>query len=365
MMARLLTRGCAAIDGDALAREIEGDAAALDGFSTRSTTGLHFECMAASVPGVLQRAVQCALAPRFGTAELDEQRRVAEQEFLAAQDDPAKIAFRLALARLYRGHPFRWRRSGTPQSLARLTSAGLRRTWAQWYPLDRAVLAIRGDVDVEGLLGTLQQLLEDAPRAGGAELPWPGGPPRHPKRPVELREHRQREQSHLVMLVPGPSFTDRRAPTLDVLLAILGGQAGRLFLALREAEGLVYQVSATSTEGVDAGDVAFHAAATPARMARARTVLEQELSRICTERVGEEELDRAKALLLGQHAMGMERHGRVASQLAFNEAFGLHRHDHLRYRQRVERVAAPSVRTLARRLLDPQRRIVAIVGPSS
>ncbi|MCA9712953.1 MAG: hypothetical protein KDK70_44420, partial [Myxococcales bacterium] len=62
MMAKLLTRGCAAIDGDDLAQEIEGAAAALDGFSSRSTAGIHFECMAGSVPLVLRRAVQCALA---------------------------------------------------------------------------------------------------------------------------------------------------------------------------------------------------------------------------------------------------------------------------------------------------------------
>ena len=44
-----------------------------------------------------------------------------------------------------------------------------------------------------------------------------------------------------------------RTPVLDVLLAVLGGQAGRLFVALRGAEGLVYHVSASSSEGVDAG----------------------------------------------------------------------------------------------------------------
>ncbi len=362
VMATLLTRGCAAIDGDALAREIEGDAAALDGFSSRNSAGLHFECMAASVSGVLRRAVQCAQAPLFATDELDEERRVAQREFLAEQDDPAKVAFRLALSTLYRGHPFRWRRRGTPASLARLTSASLRRTWAQWYPLGRAVLAVRGDVDVDGVVGLLEELLADATDPGDAP-PWSGGSPRYPRRPQQLLEHREREQAHLVMAMPGPALTDRRIPALDVLLAVLGGQAGRLFLALREAEGLVYHVSATSTEGTDAGDVVFHAAASPGRMPRARRVLEDELARICDERVGADELERAKALLVGQHAMGMERHSRVASQLAFNEAFGLGRHHHLRYRGRVQRVKAAAVRTLARQLLDPQRRVVAVVGP--
>jgi predicted Zn-dependent peptidase len=84
---------------------------------------------------------------------------------------------------------------------------------------------------------------------------------------------------------------------------------------------------------------------------------------MCDEPVGDEELSRAKALLVGQHAIGMERHGRVASLLAFNESFGLGRHQHLRYRERVERVSATRLRALARRLLDPRRRVISIVGP--
>jgi zinc protease len=247
-------------------------------------------------------------------------------------------------------------------SLARLDSAGLRRTWARWYPLGQAVLAISGDVDVDGLVGMLDGELVDQSPADPLP-PWSGAAPRYPVRPLELRASLDREQAHLVLAVPGLPFTDRRVPVLDVLVAVLGGQAGRLFMALREAEGLVYHVSASSTEGIDAGDLAFYAATGPARLDRARRVLEAELARICDEPVGDEELCRAKMLLTGQHTIGMERHGQVASQLAFNEAFGLGRHNHLLYPDRVERVSSRALRMLARELLDPMRRVVAVVGP--
>lgn len=362
MMTRLLTRGCATLDGDALAREIEGQAAVLDGFSSRHTAGLHFECMAGSVPMVLQRTLECGLAPTFAPRELDEERRVALQELEAELDDPSKLAFGRALERLFDGHPFRLRRQGTEASLAAMSSARLRRAWAHWYPIGGAVLVLAGDVDAGAVMGVLESMLADVPAA--PPLPaWPGGPPRYPQRSVELRLPLTREQAHLVVAFPGLTFTDPAGPTLDVLVALLGGQAGRLFLALREAEGLVYHVSANSHEGLDAGEITFYAASGPDRLPRARKVLEAELERVCTERVGDEELERAKAMLVGQHAIGLERHGRVASLLAFNEAYGLGRHQHLRYRARVERVTANALRALARRVLDSRRRVVSIVGP--
>ena len=49
--------------------------------------------------------------------------------------------------------------------------------------------------------------------------------------------------------------------------------------------------------------------------------------------------------------------------MAFHESFGLPRHEHLRYRTRVERVGAGALRSLARELLDPRRRVISLVGP--
>ncbi|MEM7160625.1 MAG: pitrilysin family protein [Myxococcota bacterium] len=363
MMAALLTRGCGAIGGDELAREIEGQAAVLDGFASRNSAGLHFECMSSSVPQVLRRAIECALAPSFAEAELEEERRVALQDYETERDDPAKLAFTLAVSRLYRRHPFGRRRHGTPDTIRSFTSRGLRKAWSQWYPLGRAILAVSGDVDIDGMLGVLEALVPDT-EPPPAMPPWPGSAPAYPRRAVELFAPLKREQSHLVLSMPGLALGDPRAPALDLLLAVLGGQAGRLFMALREAEGLVYHVAANSNEGVDAGDLLFYAASSPERMGRARQVLEGELKRICDERVGDEELSRAKVLLLGQYAMGMERHGRRASLLAFNETFGLGRHDHLRYPARVEKIGARTLRTLARELLDPTRRVQAVVGPT-
>lgn len=362
MMATLTTRGCDAIGAQALAAEIEGQAAALDGFSGRNTAGLHFECMASSTPQVLRRAVQCVTAPSFAPDELEEARRVVLHDLAARDDDPAKLAFRVAREKLYGRHPFRWDSRGSEASVAKLTPRRLRRLWPRWYPLDAAVLAVCGDVDVDGLLGTLEHTLGSR-AAGAVASPMPGAPPKYPSAPVEVALCRDQQQVHLAMAMPGPPLGHADSAAVDVLLAVLGGQAGRLFMALREQQGLVYTVAAQSLEGSDAGEITVFASASTDKIGRARQALCEQLDRIATEPVGPAELLRAKALLLGQHAMGMERHGRVAFALAFNEAFGLPRHDYLRYGARVQRVTAARLRTVARRWLDPRRRVVVTVGP--
>ncbi|MBL4687556.1 MAG: insulinase family protein, partial [Nannocystaceae bacterium] len=364
VMAELLTRGCAEIDGDALAREIDGKAAVLDGFSGRSSAGLHVECMAADLPAILTRALQCAVAPNFAADELDEERRVALADFEAEDEDLSKVAVRDVLARLYTGHPFRFRRRGTPQTLGRLTATGLRKLWRQWYPLQDMVLGVAGDVE----LATVAELVEStiaealAARPSDSRTPLPSLASRQWPRANENMILRAKEQAHIALAYPGLAVGDRRGPALEVLMAVLGGQAGRLFLRLREDEGLVYHVSAAASEGVSTGDVLLYAATGQDKVVRAREAIEAELAAVLAREVSASELARAQAWLSGQYEAALERRGRLASLVAFDEIFGLGVGTFFDYRRRIEAVTPRAVRAVARALLGPDRQIATVVS---
>ena len=360
LMAELLTRGCEAIDGDALAREVDGFAAVLEGFAGRNSIGMHFECLSPHVDTLLRRMVDCVLAPTFDPEELDEERRVALEELDAEGDDLAGTAFRTAHAALYRNHPFQRRRRGTRACLQRLTSSRLHRLWDA-YPIGRAVLGLCGDVDLEAIVRMLEALLPSGRRP--ARMPkLPGGAPRYPKRPAKRRVVRVREQAHVVLAFPGLTLDDPRVWPLDVLTGILGGQAGRLFEALRERRGLVYGVSVSSAEGLDAGHLAVHASTSRAQHPQALAAIWEELERLVDSGPTRQELARTKAWLVGQHEVETQRRGRVAASLAFDEVYGLGVEASLRYPKRIEAVTRQDVTELARTLLDPRRCVTTIVG---
>ncbi|MBX7078919.1 MAG: insulinase family protein [Nannocystaceae bacterium] len=360
VMAALLTRGTVDRDGDALAREIEGCAAALDGISGRNSVGLHFECLAGDRELVLRRMIECALRPRFADDEVAHERRLALEELAADRDDLAGLAFEAAAARLYGAHAYGRKRRGTAQTLAAIDAGALRRAWQRSYPIGRGCLALSGDVDPQGVIELLAELLADAEPARALGR-WPGPAPRRSPEAV-ARVRRRREQAHVVLAWPGLTLADPRVWTMEVLTMILGGQVGRLFTALREEQGLVYHVSASSTEGLDAGHVAFYAATSPDKLVRAREALERERARICREPIAALELERAQAYLVGQAEAALQRRGRIASSMAFNEIYGLGYAAHLAYARRIEAVRATDVTALARALLQPSRQITAIVA---
>jgi zinc protease len=361
IMAALLTRGSANVSGDALAREVDGMAAVLEGFAGRNSLGMHLECLAGDIGVVLRRAIECAATPAFDPDELEEERRVALEELAGEKDDTGGQAFAAAYALLYRGHPFRWRRRGTEESLQRLTVHRCHTLWARTYPLSHAVLGLAGDFDVEAVVDLVDHLL---PRdAVSAPPSWSPAPPRYPRRSIEHVIDGAREQSHLVRLFPGVAMGDPRVYALEVLTTVLGGQAGRLFQSLREDKGLVYHVSAGASEGIDAGHVSFYAATSHREREVAMAALGVEIERVIREPIGTEELRRAKAWLSGQFEVETQRRSRIASSLAFDEAYGLGAAAHLQFPRHVRAVTAADVHALARDLLDPRRAVTVWTAP--
>lgn len=363
LTAALLTRGTAARDGDTLAREIEGYAAVLDGFSGHNSIGLQTECLSEHLSTVLARCFECALEPRFADHELDEARRIVLADLEADADDPGHLAYRSMLAALYGKHPHGRDLRGTPATLARFGRAKLTRNWAEHYPIGRAVLALCGDIELDRVLEEIGSML--AGRVAGrrpAKMPaWPGHAPRWRTRACERTLEREREQGHCVIGFPGLRLGEPEGAALDVLCTVLGGQAGRLFEALREREGLVYQVGANSSEHLDAGHVVFYAAASQDKLDAARAAIEGELARLVEVPIGADELARAKTYLIGQFESSLQRRSRVASRMVFGEVYGLGAAYFSSYPERVAAVECGHVHALARRLLNPRRQVTVLV----
>ncbi|PRQ03387.1 Peptidase M16 inactive domain protein [Enhygromyxa salina] len=366
LSAALLNRGTSTRDGDALAREIEGLAAVLDGFSGHNSVGLQAESLAEHLPTVLARALECAIEPGFAPEEVEEARRIVLADLEADADDLGHLAYRRMLGALYGRHPYGRDLRGTAASLARFDQAKITRNWARHYPIGRAVLSLAGAFDLDQVLAELDHLLAPlgpfATRDVPAPMPkWPGGPPTWPRRPIEQVIEREREQGQCVIGFPGLGLGEPENEALDVLCSVLGGQSGRLFESLREREGLVYQVGANSSEHLDGGHVVFYAAASQDKLAATRLAIEAEIARITSELITTEELDRAKRWLIGQFESGLQRRSRVAARMVFGEVYRLGVNHYLRYPERVEAVEREQILALARRVLDPRRQVTVLV----
>jgi predicted Zn-dependent peptidase len=179
-----------------------------------------------------------------------------------------------------------------------------------------------------------------------------------------LRSRRDATQAQLIVGVPALRRDHPDAWTLAVLNAILGdGMSSRLFLSVREAQGLAYDVSSGLVDYADAGSLEISAGVDPERLPAALSALLAELVRLRDEDVPAEELAKTKAYLSGGLELRMDETRHLASWIGGQEAL----HDKVLTLDEalaaVAAVEAADVRELADRLFVDDGLRLAAVAP--
>jgi predicted Zn-dependent peptidase len=193
--------------------------------------------------------------------------------------------------------------------------------------------------------------------AGGSAEDAPVPPPETKSRRVVVEQPAQQAQILVAALAPALGHPDHAA--VKVLATVLGGgMAGRLFAELRDREGLAYSAAAYYDPTREPGALVLHLGTAPQNAVKAEEGLRAAVARIRTEPIAPDELDRAKAYLLGSYAMDRRTNARQAWYLGFYRVEGEPVDFPDRYRQAVERVTAADVQRVARTYLD---RITTVV----
>lgn len=363
LLAELVTRGTKSRTGDQLAAEVDGLAGGLGGFSGRNSFGVRGEFLAAHWERGIELLADVILHPAFPEEELEKARRVVLDELAARDDSLSSAAFRLFTETLLPRHPYRYDVLGTPASVAGITRRGLTQLYARLYPPGGLTISVVGDVEPSAVIGRLASLFPPAPGAP----PRPPTPARDPvkRQPGGREVYRflDRQQAHVVIGFPGLTLDDPDRHVLEVLSSVLSGQGGRLFVELRDKQGLAYRVSAFNVEGLDPGWFGVYIATSPENLTKAVDGIRAELARVVASPVTAAELARAKRYLAGAHDISLQRRAAVASTLAFSEAYGLGWDEYRRYVAAIDAVELAAVQRVAREVIDWDLSVMAIVKP--
>jgi zinc protease len=173
---------------------------------------------------------------------------------------------------------------------------------------------------------------------------------------------RDKEQVHLVIGFLGTTLMNTDRFGLEVLDTILSGQSGRLFSELRDKQSLAYSLSSFSLFGLDTGAFGIYIGTSPEKKEQAITSVWHELNRIRETKVEENELNRAKNILISQYELAMQTHSAQALELGLNETYGLGQDFGNRYIEAIKEIDAAKVREMARKYILPDAYVLVAVG---
>ena len=151
---------------------------------------------------------------------------------------------------------------------------------------------------------------------------------------------------------------------VDLISVILGeGMSSRLFLELREQRALCYDVHSYASHYLDTGSFAVYAAVDPKKTVEAVQALIEELSRVRTSGVTDEELHKAKELSKGRLLLRMEDTRSVSGWLGGQEMLNGAIKTPDEVVALVEAVTIDDMRRVSKQVFDESQLSMALVGP--
>jgi zinc protease len=364
LLARAITRGCGDRDAAAMAAEVADAGGVLAGTAGKNGFGLRAEWPARHWPRGLGLVADCIVDPRLAAEDVADARREQLAQIATAHDDPARAAVRLFSQALYGDHPYRLDPLGTEESVAGITPDVLAALHRDRHAISRLVLAVVGDVDPDAVIAAVERRFAAAARP--RRLVAPIDPPVLDGRPAADREvyaYRAGGEAQVVIGFPGARVDGADRHAVAVLAAVLDGPAGRIFAELRDRRGLAYRIGVHAVDGVDPGYLAIHVACAPADAGAVVAAVREELDRLAGEGPGTDDVERARAALIGAHTRATERRADVAHGLAFAEAHGTGFAAYLAYPDAIAAVTVADVAAAARRTLRWDRAVIATVRP--
>jgi len=346
----------------AISEAIEGVGGSFNAATDRESTVYWVRVPRREATRAMDVLGELIVRPNLDDAEIDGERGVIVEEIRSYLDDPAEYAQILFQQAMFGDGALGREICGDEDGIRALPGDTIRSFWRTMYRPANTVVAIAGDVGHEEALG----LAGTAFGSGNGIVPGYSPAPALPAgERALLRARRDAAQAQLIVGVPALRRDHPDAWALAVLNAVLGdGMSSRLFLSVREAKGLAYDVSSGLVDYADAGSLEVSAGVDPERLPAALDAVLFELARLRDETVPDEELAKAKAYLSGGLELRMDETRHVASWIGGQEAL----HDRVLTLDEalaaVAAVTAEDVRRLASELVVDDGLRLAVVAPA-
>jgi zinc protease len=246
--------------------------------------------LAAHARTLLDLIAEVALSPVFPPDEVERERRLVLSQIQTRTETPFALALDTLTAQLYGSHPLALPTLGRKASVERLGREDLIRHHRRVYRAGSMVLAVSGGVERESLRRHVRRLFAEVPE-GEVDEPSHAEPtPSSVRRTLD----RPAQQAQILMGFLGPGIGDPDYAASKIMSAVLGGGvAGRLFVKLREEQGLAYSLGMVNPARRAPASLVAYIATSEHTIERAESSLRHEIERFRVDGPSEAEVARA------------------------------------------------------------------------
>jgi predicted Zn-dependent peptidase len=368
LMMSVMTKGTERLSSQEIAEQVESVGASLAADAAADYCLLSLKTVSSDFPEILKLAAELLRSPTFPNSEVELERRLTLQGIRSIQEQPFSIAQQQLRRSMYQEHPYALPSLGTETTVTQLSQADLLRYHQTYFRPDNMVVSVVGRIPAAKAIALVHEVLGDwqiPVQANGIPIALPDLrlPQIHPHPQPSVTA--QDTQQSIVML--GYLAASLQSPdyiALKVLNTYLGnGLSSRLFVELREKQGLAYEVSAFYPTRIDWSQFVAYLGTAPSNTAIALEGLHREVDRLRHVLLSPEEMQTAKNKLLGQYALGKQTNAQIAQIYGWYEVLGLGIEFDQEFQAQVTAVTSEMAQTVACRYFDQP--FISLVGPEA
>jgi len=356
------TGGTRTKTGEQLDEQLENMAASVESSIGETTGSVSFSALRENVDEVLGVFKDVIAAPEFRADKITLARTQLRSGIARRNDDARGVAEREFTGAVYgKNTPYGWDMEYA--TLNRITRADLQDFYKRYFFPANVMLGVWGDFDTAGMKAKIEKLFADwtveqppvpeFPKAGGS---GPAG--------TYLAVKKDVTQTFFSIGQLGGQFNDKDYPALVIMADILGGGfRSRLVERVRTKMGNAYDIGAAWDANYDHPGL-FEISGSTKSLSTVETfkAIQEEVDRIRTAEVTEEELKTAKDTALNSLVFAYDTRAKTLGRMLTYQYYGYPADFIQQYQKALETVTRADVLRVAKEHLNPAAFTTVAVG---
>ncbi len=330
-------------------------------FTSEEYTGYWAKVDASHFDLALNWVSDIYLNSKIEEKEINRERGTILQEMNMYLDTPSRYVYDLWTNLLYGDQPAGWKIIGEEEMIKSVKRAQFIKYLKDHYSSQNTIIAVAGHINSGEAINKITKCFNSI-----NDKTVKGKMPVLEKqdKPQALVYYKKTDQTHLYLGVRGYNIFHPDKYALSLLGVILGGNmSSRLWISVRERQGLAYYIRTGVDIDTDTGFLATRAGVDNKRVERAIKTILDEYKKIASKQISQAELRKAKDYIKGSSLISMESSDEQASFAAFQELLTGKILTLEQKFAKMEAVTVDDIQRVARDIFKPEKLNLALIGP--
>ena len=330
-------------------------------FTSKELTGYWAKVDSRHLDLALDWVSDILLNSKFNGVEMEREKRVIIEEINMYLDTPVSYIQDLWEKLLYGEQPAGWMIAGEKEIVSKTTRSQLLDYFKNHYLAKNTIICVAGNINAENIEKKVKRYFKKI-KIGIPEKKIKVIEKQN--RPQSLISFKKTDQTHFCLGVRAYNLFHPKKYAQVVLATILGGNmSSRLFISVREKEGLAYYVKTASENNPDTGYLVTQSGVDHKNAEKAIKLILKEYKYSKNKKVNKRELQKAKDYIKGNSSLSLESSDAQASFYAGQEILEEKILTLKEKLKKIDEVTIKDIQLAAQEIFRPQNLNLTLIGP--